>query len=355
VRPGTPVAARPDDEALAAITERPGDVSDLDCAIAQAAGIVGDWWSLLIVRDVAGGTTRFEALQRSLGVSRKVLSERLNRLVDDGVLRRVPYQDRPTRHEYLVTAAGIGLLPVLVSLAGLGHRYVMGDGSLTATSAATSLEARRVHGLEGTLVPPVLLTSADGVDVDPLGDERWTILYCFLGAFAPGARGYPTGWSEIPGAGGCTLESMTYRDRAATFTAAGAVVRGVSTRRPDQLEDFAAYAELPFALVSDQDSRLSAALRLPTFRASGQLRLKRLTMLVDPQRRIVGGAVPRARPSRLGRRGARAADRPEEGGPARRLTPRCGATEGAHGARAQPRRSQSGRSHILHQPAPAAL
>jgi len=64
------------------------------------------------------------------------------------------------------------------------------------------------------------------------------------------------------------------------------VVRGVSTQRPDHLEDFAAYAELPFPLVSDQDSRLSAALRLPTFRASGQLRLKRLTMLVDPQRRV---------------------------------------------------------------------
>lgn len=100
-------------------------MSDLDCAIAQAAGIVGDWWTLLIVRDVAGGTTRFEALQRSLGVSRKVLTERLGRLVDDGVLRRVPYQDRPARHEYLLTEAGVGLLPVLVSLQDWGTRYVM--------------------------------------------------------------------------------------------------------------------------------------------------------------------------------------------------------------------------------------
>lgn len=261
-------------------------MSDLDCAIAQAAGIVGDWWTLLIVRDVAGGTTRFEALQRSLGVSRKVLTERLGRLVDDGVLRRVPYQDRPARHEYLLTEAGVGLLPVLVSLQDWGTRYVMGDGSLTATSAATSLEARRVQGLVGTRVPPVLLTTTDGGDVEPFEDGRWAVLYCFPGAFAPGARGYPRGWGDIPGAGGCTLESMTYRDRAAEFAEAGAVVRGVSTQRPDQLEEFVAYARLPFSLLSDQDNRLSAALRLPTFRASGQLRLKRLTMLVDPQRQI---------------------------------------------------------------------
>ncbi len=112
-----------------------------------------------------------------------------------------------------------GIAAVLVSLQDWGTRYVMGDGSLTPTSAATSLEARRVHGLGGTRVPPVLLTRTDGVDVDPFDDERWTILYCFPGAFAPGARGYPTGWGEIPGAGGCTLESMTYRDRAAAFTA----------------------------------------------------------------------------------------------------------------------------------------
>jgi DNA-binding HxlR family transcriptional regulator/peroxiredoxin len=265
---------------------RPDDVSDLDCAIAQAAGVVGDWWTLLIVRDVVGGTTRFESLQRSLGVSRKVLSERLNRLVGDGVLRRVQYQDRPPRHEYLLTEAGQGLLPVLVTLQDWGTRFVMGNGSITATSSATSLETRRVQRLVGAAVPEVRLTGIDGVDADPCAAGSWTVLYCFPGAFAPGAHGYPRNWGEIPGAAGCTLESITYRDRSAAFAAAGAVVRGVSTQRPDQLEDFAASADLPFPLLSDQDSRLTAALRLPAFRASGQLRLKRLTLLVDPERRI---------------------------------------------------------------------
>jgi DNA-binding HxlR family transcriptional regulator/peroxiredoxin len=265
---------------------RPDDVSDLDCAIAQAAGVVGDWWTLLIVRDVVGGTTRFESLQRSLGVSRKVLTERLNRLVADGVLRRVQYQDRPLRYDYLLTDAGQGLLPVLVTLQDWGTRFVMGDGSITATSSATSLESRRMQRLVGVEVPDVRLTGRDGADVDPFEAGSWTVLYCFPGAFAPGAHGYPRNWGDIPGAAGCTLESITYRERAADFAAAGAVVRGVSTQRPDQLEDFAVSAELPFPLLSDQDSRLTAALRLPAFRASGQLRLKRLTLVVDPERRI---------------------------------------------------------------------
>lgn len=261
-------------------------MSDLDCAIAQAAGVVGDWWTLLIVRDVVGGTTRFEALQRSLGVSRKVLTERLNRLVQNGVLQRVRYQDRPSRYEYLLTEAGQGLLPVLVTLQDWGTRYVMGDGSVTATSSATSLESRRMQRLVGTEVPAVRLAGADGADVDPLGADSWTLLYCFPGAFAPGTHGYPRNWGDIPGAGGCTLESITYRDRAVAFAAAGVAVRGVSTQRPEQLEDFAAHADLPFPLLSDQDNRLTAALRLPTFRASGQLRLKRLTLLVDQERHV---------------------------------------------------------------------
>jgi len=262
------------------------DVSDLDCAIAQAAGIVGDWWSLLIVRDVVGGTSRFEGLQRDLGVSRKVLSQRLNALVEHGVLRRVPYQDKPVRHEYVLTQAGEGLLPVLVALQDWGTRFVMGDGSLTATSAATSLEARRMQRLVGTHVPDVHLIAADGSVQHAVSDQPYTVIYCFPGAFAPAATAYPRNWSDIPGAAGCTLESITYRDHTPVFTAAGAAVRGISTQRPDQLQEFTAHAGLPFPLLSDQDSMLSAALRLPTFRAAGQLRLKRLTLIVDRDRQV---------------------------------------------------------------------
>ena len=245
------------------------ELIDADCGIEQALGVVTDWWTFLVVRDVAGGVTRFEALQRSLGVSRRALTERLAALVEHGVLRRVPYSEHPPRHDYLLTPKGEGLLPVLIALQEWGDRYVLGDGSLTATAAPTSAEAHRVHDLVGHRIPALRL-------------ETWTVLYFFPGAFAPNTPGHPPGWGDIPGAAGCTLESMTYAARAADFAAAGVQIRGISTQRPDQLEAFAAQAGLPFPLLSDQDVKLAAGLRLPTFRAAGTDRFKRLTLLADP-------------------------------------------------------------------------
>jgi DNA-binding HxlR family transcriptional regulator/peroxiredoxin len=258
------------------------DLADADCGIAQALGVLTDWWTFLLVRDLAGGVTRFDALQRELGVSRRALAERLAGLVEHGVLERRPYCDHPPRFDYVLTAKGEGLLPVLIALQDFGDRHVMGDGALTATAAATSAEARRVHGLVGRRLPDVTLDRHDGLPDAPAVPDSWTVLYFFPGAFAPGAPDYPPYWSDIPGAGGCTLESMTYASRAAAFAAAGAHIRGVSTQRPDQLAAFAEHAGLPFPLLSDQDSKLSAGLLLPTFRAAGVERLKRLTLLVDP-------------------------------------------------------------------------
>jgi DNA-binding HxlR family transcriptional regulator/peroxiredoxin len=245
------------------------ELVDADCGIEQALGVLTDWWTFLVVRDIAGGVTRFEALQRSLGVSRRALTERLAALVEHGVLRREPYSEHPPRHDYVLTPKGEGLLPVLIALQEWGDRHVLGDGSLTATAAPTSAEAHRVHGLIGRRIPALRL-------------ETWTVLYFFPGAFAPDTPGYPPGWSDIPGAPGCTLESMTYAARAADFAAAGVEIRGISTQRPDQLEAFAAHAKLPFPLLSDQDVKLAASLRLPTFRAAGVDRFKRLTLLADP-------------------------------------------------------------------------
>jgi peroxiredoxin len=163
---------------------------------------------------------------------------------------------------------------------------VLGDGSLTATSAATSLEAQRVHGLLGRRLELDRLPAASGRDVDLVGAGPWTVLYCFPGAEAPGGRGYPPGWADIPGAPGCTLESTTFRDRHADFVASGVTVRGVSTQRPDQLAAFAEHAGLPFELLSDADLDLAGSLRLPTFRAAGVDRFKRLTLVVDAERTV---------------------------------------------------------------------
>ena len=237
---------------------------------------MGDWWTFLIVRDIAGGTTRFDALQRELGISRRALTERLAGLVEHGVLERRRYREHPPRSDYLLTAKGEGLLPVLIALQDWGSRHVMGAGTLTATGGGA--EIRRVHALVGRTVPGAHGLAADG----------WTVLYCFPGAFAPGGQGHPPGWTDFPGAGGCTLDSLTYAAREPAFRAAGAQIRGISTQRPDQLAAFAEHARLPFPLLSDQDGRLAAALLLPTFRVAGTDRFKRLTLLLDP------GAVIRA-------------------------------------------------------------
>lgn len=260
------------------------ELSDADCAIAQALSVVGDWWTLLVVRDIAGGITRFDALQRELTVSRKTLTERLKALVEHGVVERRQYSQHPPRFEYLLSDSGRGLLPVLIALQDWGTRYVTGDGSLSATTTPTSAEASRVHGLVGRKLPALTLTSHRGEPVDPA--DGWTVLYCFPGAFAPGSQGYPPGWGDIPGATGCTVESTTYRDRFAEFERIGATVHGVSTQRPDQLRAFAEHADLPFTLLSDEDLALAAGLLLPTFRAAGVDRLKRATLIVDPARTV---------------------------------------------------------------------
>ncbi|MEV8307604.1 winged helix-turn-helix transcriptional regulator [Streptomyces flavidovirens] len=260
-------------------------LDDADCSIAQALDVVGDWWTLLIVRDAARGVHRFDAFQAETGMSRKVLAERLRLLVDADVLTREPYQDRPVRYAYRLTRRGRALLPVLIALQDWGDTWLLGDGETSATAAQASREAERVHRLVGTRLPELRLLGMDGHSRDPVADTPYTVLYCFPGAYAR-PEAYPPGWAEVPGAPGCTLESCTYRDRLAEFTAAGATVHGVSVQRPDEQRAFADKERLGFPLLSDADLTLAAALRLPTFRAAGMSRLKRLTLVVERDRTV---------------------------------------------------------------------
>ncbi|MFE5829876.1 winged helix-turn-helix transcriptional regulator [Streptomyces sp. NPDC056508] len=256
---------------------------DAACAIAQAAAVVGDWWSLLLIRETARGHHRFDALQEELGISRKVLTERLAHLVDAGVLEKVPYQDRPVRHEYRLTESGRGLLPVLLSMQDWADRWVFGDGSLSGTADEASAEARRVAGLVGERLPRLELPGhRGGAPVDPVADGVATVLFCYPATGAPSPL--PDGWSGIPGTVGCTLENRLFRDAYEDFRAAGAEVRGVSTQCPDEQRMFAVEEGLPFTLLSDVDLYLAAALRLPTFRAGQLLRLKRAVLVVDRDR-----------------------------------------------------------------------
>jgi DNA-binding HxlR family transcriptional regulator len=95
-----------------------------NCSIARALEVVGERWTLLIVREVFNGTHRFDDLRRRLGVARNVLSARLEHLVGQGVLERVPYSERPLRCEYHPTPMGRDLLPVILALMAWGDRYL---------------------------------------------------------------------------------------------------------------------------------------------------------------------------------------------------------------------------------------
>jgi DNA-binding HxlR family transcriptional regulator len=90
--------------------------------------LLGDWWTPLLLRDAMYGVRRFDDFERSLGVSRNVLSQRLTRLVDEGVLDKVAYQDRPARYEYRLTAKGRDLFGVLAALMAWGDRWLAPDG-----------------------------------------------------------------------------------------------------------------------------------------------------------------------------------------------------------------------------------
>ncbi len=256
---------------------------DADCAIAQSAAVIGDWWSILIVREVARGRLRFDELQHELGISRKVLTERLVHLGDSGVLDRVPYQQGPVRYEYRLTGAGRGLLPVLVSMQDWADRWLLSDGTLSGSAAPDSAEAARLLALPGTRLPALTLPAHTGGELDPVdGSAAATVLFCYPSTGRPGPL--PEGWDDIPGAAGCTLENRLFRDAYPEFLAAGAAVRGVSTQRPDEQRAFAAAEDIPFTLLSDLDVRLAAALRLPTFHVGQGLRLKRTVLVVDRER-----------------------------------------------------------------------
>jgi DNA-binding HxlR family transcriptional regulator len=93
------------------------------CSVARALSVVGDRWTLLIVRDAFLGLSRFHEFEADLGLPKKVLSERLQRLVDEGIFERRPYQERPPRHEYHLTEKGRGLWRVLAQLLMWGDEH----------------------------------------------------------------------------------------------------------------------------------------------------------------------------------------------------------------------------------------
>jgi DNA-binding HxlR family transcriptional regulator len=101
----------------------------MNCSVAQCLEVVGEWWSMLIVRDAFLGVRRFDDFQQRLDVSRTVLAGRLQRLVEEGILSRDRYQERPDRYEYTLTQKGRDLWPALNALRAWGDVYETPNGA----------------------------------------------------------------------------------------------------------------------------------------------------------------------------------------------------------------------------------
>ena len=102
---------------------------EMRCSVAQTLDIIGDTWTPLVLRDVALGISRFDAIQRNLGLSRKVLAQRLRVLVDHEVVARTAYQEGPVRYDYRLTDKGKDLAMVLVAMQQFADKWVFGAGN----------------------------------------------------------------------------------------------------------------------------------------------------------------------------------------------------------------------------------
>jgi DNA-binding HxlR family transcriptional regulator len=143
---------------------------DMNCSIAQCLEVVGEWWSLLIVRDAFLGVRRFDEFQSRLGISRNILNQRLGHLVEHGVMQRMPYQDNPPRSEYRLTEKGRDLWAVLTTMRQWGDRWAAPDGPRietvhtgcghvshavqTCSECGEALDARSVRAVAGPAARP---------------------------------------------------------------------------------------------------------------------------------------------------------------------------------------------------------
>ena len=126
------------------------------CPVGRTLGRVGDTWSLMILRDALQGVTKFDQFEKSLGVAPNILTQRLAALVEAGFLERRPYQERPVRHEYLLTDLGRDFAPVLTALMAFGNRHYAAEG----------VASQMVDTVTGLPAEPVLVDRRSGKPMD---------------------------------------------------------------------------------------------------------------------------------------------------------------------------------------------
>lgn len=137
-------------------------LQDAPCPVARSVDLIGDRWSLLLVRDAFDGLRRFGDFQRSLGVARNILSDRLRKLVDAGVLQTQAASDGSAYQEYLLTAKGESLFPIVVALRQWGELHLFASGERHSVL---------VDKRTGKPVPTMVLQGKDGATLLPSGTD----------------------------------------------------------------------------------------------------------------------------------------------------------------------------------------
>ena len=149
---------------------------NMQCPIARSLERVGEWWSILILRDAFRGLTRFDQFQKSLDIAPNMLTRRLNALVESGLLERRRYSERPPRDEYVLTERGRDFRPVLWSLLAWGNKHFAPEGpSVVVVDSKTGVEADPVlvDGRTGRPLAEPDFRSAPG----PAADARTRLGY----------------------------------------------------------------------------------------------------------------------------------------------------------------------------------
>jgi len=208
-------------------------VADQPCPVARCLERVGEWWNILIIRDALHGLSRFDQFQRSLGVAPNTLARRLRALVDAGMLERRRYQERPPRHEYLLTERGREFRTVLMALHAFGNRHYTPDG----------LSVALVDRLTGLVVEPVVVDARTGRPLEgpdfvfvagPAADDSVKRRLAFVARRSPvfaAAAESPDGPAAVPSVLARARSSERESSAGAASGRTSAVRRGRSRRQ----------------------------------------------------------------------------------------------------------------------------
>jgi len=143
---------------------------DMNCSVAQSLEVLGDWWTLLLVREAFFGTTRFKDFERNLGIAKNILAARLDHLVDRGVFVREPIGEDSKRYEYRLTAMGRDLLTVVTALREWSDRWIYSEGNeplvLRDTRTGKRPPLLRLRDVDGALLNPRYLALEPGPGAD---------------------------------------------------------------------------------------------------------------------------------------------------------------------------------------------